>query len=226
MKRTKILLTLSSVLTFLILTSCSDLDIDGNENGESIKYNGVLYNSGYFYNADSDRVKLGKAQNGADVYSIGNTDPPNYILIVGSDNSGCFFAPGASVPTSGTITKALIDPGVRGNNSRVMSTNDELEILDELAHIDGELKQFTVDNYYTDGNSFYYVYNNSDVSCEENWGGYVAYTEGQWIFLSPDKGSIDERGEVNSVKVSAVVISDKDLIARMCKTDLTKYIEY
>lgn len=215
------------ILCAAALCSCTGkVIVTGTENSECVVYNGVTYVGSVFYNADSDRKKLGKAETGATVYAVGNSSPPSFLLLEGYDNSGCYIASRASVPTSGKVTKALVDPGVRRDNSKYLSEEAELEVLEELSQIDGELRQFTVDNYYTDGNSFYYVYNNSGVSCEENWGGYVAYTEGKWIFVSPEKGSFDEWGDKNSVKVTAVTIEDNDLIKRMCKTDLTKYIEY
>lgn len=220
---------LSCSILFLVIgvfTSCSELNLIGNEHSvEGIEYNDIFYTGDNFYYADSDLKKLGKADNGATVYAIGASDSPEYILIVGRDNSSCFIASDSFVPVSGTVTKALVDPSIRGDNSKQLCTEEELDILEELSKVSGDPQQFTIDNYFTDGNAFYYVYNNSGVSCEENYGGYVAYTDGKWIFASPEIGEY-EWGEVNSVKVTGIVIEDEALIEKMCKTDLTKHIEY
>ncbi|MBQ8961790.1 MAG: hypothetical protein IJ071_11355 [Ruminococcus sp.] len=208
-----------------VLCSCGTV-IQGNENSYTVVYDGVTFYSQTFYCADSDRERLGKAESGADVLSVGGFDPPRYLLVEGSDNSGCFIADGESVPTSGQVTKALIDPGVRADNSKELSKKEELDMLEELSGLTGEPRTFTIDNYFTDGNSFYYVYDDSGVSCEENWGGYVAYAQGEWIYISPDPDRTYDWGEGNSVTVTAIAIKDQDLIQRMCSTDLTKYIEY
>ena len=211
---------------YCLLSSCGKAVISGNENSYSVEYNGVTYDSAVFYNADSDRKRIGKAENGAYVYSVGDFDPPKYLLVEGSDNSGCFIAQGETVPTSGTVTKALIDPGVRSDNSKWLSKKEDLDMLEEISSLTGELETFTIDNYFTDGNSFYYVYDDSKVSCEENWGGYIAYAQGNWIYISPESNCTYDWGEANSVTVTAIAIKDKDLIERMCSSDLTKYIEY
>lgn len=213
-------------LTLLMLcASCSNvIVVDGDENSSSIKYNGNVYESQYFYNADADRILLGWAENGADVYAIGSHNPPKYILIEGSDNSGCFILSGNKVPTSGTVTKVLIDSSVRGDNSKYLSTDYELEMLEKITHITGESEEFTIHNYFTDGNAFYYVYDNSDVSCNDNYGGYIAYTNGKWVFSAP--GNSKEWGNNNTVTITAVVIEDNELIDEMCRTSLAENIDF
>lgn len=223
-KKTALILT--ALMLALSFTACfGKVVVEGNEGSHTVSYNRKTYIADAFYCADADRHFLGKADSGADVYSIGSYEPPEYILIEGYDNSDCFIAEGSKVPTSGVVTKALIDPSIRGNNSKYLSTADELSMLEELSKTTGELQKFLVDNYYTDGNAFYYVYDNSDVSCSDNFGGYIAYTDGKWIFASPKTAEF-EWGENNAMTVTAVVIEDKKLIDKMCGTDLTKYIEY
>lgn len=222
----KPILFLTALIAALSLTACFDkVVVDGDENSLTVIYNGHTYTSDCFYCAGEDRHFLGKAKSGADVYSIGSFEPPKYILIEGYDNSDSFIAEVSEVPTSGVVTKAIIDPSIRGYNPKYLSTADELSMLEELSKTTGELQKFLVDNYYTDGNAFYYVYDNSDVSCSDNFGGYIAYTDGKWIFASPETAEF-EWGENNAMNVTAVVIEDKELIDKMCGTDLTKYIEY
>ena len=205
------------------LSSCTEqIELSGNENTELISYNGISYDGEYFYCADDDRKLIGHIENGARVYSIGRADPPQFILIVGRDNSGCFIAEGSFVPTTGTITKVLIDPGIRSNNSRYLSEDNELSVLSKITEITGEPQEFLIDNYYTDGNAFYYVYNDSDVSCKENYGGYIAYTNGKWIYSAP--GENIEWKENNTALVTGIVIENDELIKKACKTDLLKNI--
>lgn len=221
MKKTAVILFI--IMGCICLSSCSEqIELLGNENSESISYNGISYDREYFYCADDDRKLIGHIENGANVYSIGTADPPQFILVVGSDNSGCFIADGSFVPTTGTITKVLIDPGIRSSNSRYLSKDNELSVLAEITEVTGEPQEFLIDNYYTDGNAFYYVYNNSDVSCEENYGGYIAYTNGKWIYSAP--GETIEWKENNTVLVTGIVIENDELIKKIRKTDIVKYI--
>ncbi len=205
----------------ICLTSCSKLlNISGNENSDYVKCDGILYNGAGFYVVDDLRL-IGHIKDGADVYAVGNDKPPQFIIIHGSDNSGCFAAEGAYIPTSGRITKALIDPEIRGSNTRYLSTADELAMLEKITNLTGEPQEFLVDNYYTDGNAFYYVYNDSNVTCSDNYGGYIAYTDGKWIYSAP--GESIERKEHNAVLITGIVIEDEELINEMCGSVLTNY---
>ena len=210
------------VICCICLTSCSKLlNISGNENSDYIKYNGILYNGAGFYAVDDDLRLIGHIKDGANVYAVGNDKPPQFIIIHGSDNSGCFAAEGADIPTSGRITMALIDPVTRGTNSQYLSTSDELAMLAKITNLTGEPQEFLVDNYYTEGNEFYYVYNDSNVTCSDNYGGYVAYTDGKWIYSAP--GESIERKEHNTVLITGIVIEDEELINEMCGSVLTNY---
>lgn len=212
------------IICCICLTSCLRiLNITGNENSDYIKYNGILYNGAGFYAADDDLRLIGHIKNGADVYAVGNDKLPQFIIIHGSDNSGCFAAEGAYIPTSGRITKALIDPVTRGTNSQYLSTADELAMLEKITNLTGEPQEFLVDNYGTDGNAFYYVYNDSNLTCSENYGGYVAYTDGKWIYSAP--GESIERKEHNTVLITGIVIEDEELINEIRESSLGKYIE-
>lgn len=212
------------IICCICLTSCLRiLNITGNENSDFIKYNGILYNGVAFYAADDDLRLIGHIKNGADVYAVGNDKPPQFIIIHGSDNSGCFVADGAYIPTSGRITKALIDPVTRGTNSQYLSTDDELAMLEKITNLTGEPQEFLVDNCGTDGNAFYYIYNDSNVACLDNYGGYIAYTDGKWIYSAP--GESIERKEHNTVLITGIVIEDEELINEIRESSLGKYIE-
>lgn len=216
-----------TAIIMICFSSCTPvIDIKGNENSDVIYYNGEEYESETFYCADDDRRLIGrldKKAHRARVYSINTDNSDKYILLEGSDNSGCFIKNGCSVPTSGTVTKILIDPGVRGDNSKYLSSQNELKMIEQLKEITGKTQEFAIDNYFTDGNAFYYVYDNSNVSCKNNYGGYIAYTDGNWIFTDSDSDDFRWLGN-NRVIVNAVIIEDEELIKKMCETDLTKYI--
>ncbi|MBR6400769.1 MAG: hypothetical protein IKS17_06055 [Firmicutes bacterium] len=202
------------------------INLSGDESSWDIEYKGVKYRGEAFYCADDDRKFIGHIKNGAAVYTVGNAKDPRYILIQGDDNSGCFIADGTNVPTSGKVTKVLIDPGIREDNSRYLSTDEELDVISEIGGIKGKIEKFEIENYYTDGNSFYYVYDDSNVSSCDNYGGYVAYTNGKWIYSAPSERDKIEWVGNNRAVISGVVIDDEKLISRMCETALTKYIEY
>lgn len=205
----------------ICLTSCSKLlNISGNENSDYVKYDGILYKGAGFYVVDDLRL-IGHIKDGADVYAVGNDKPPQFIIICGSDNSGCFAAECAYIPTSGRITKALIEPATIGTDPQYLSTNDELAMLAKITNLTGEPQEFLVDNYYTEGNEFYYVYNDSNVTCSDNYGGYIAYTDGKWIYSAP--GESIERKEHNTVLITGIVIEDEELINEMCGSVLTNY---
>lgn len=213
-------------ICMLGLTSCGKLSgLVGNENAvEGITYNGVSYDAHAFYCAENDKHFLGYADDRARVYCIGNKNDPDYIIIDGSDNTTAYVKEGVTVPTSGTVTKILIDPYVRGNNKLVLAKKEDLDLIAQLTGISGEVQDFTVGNFYTDGNEFYYVYNGSGVSVRENYGGYIAFANGKWIYSAP--GNKIERKENNMAVVAAVVIEDSDLIDKICKTDLARYIAH
>ena len=100
-----------------------------------------------------------------------------------------------------------------------------MNIVAELAAIEGEVQEFTVENYYTEGNAFYYVYDGSNVSTYQNYGGYIAYVNGCWIYSAPGmKIQIDQRVS-NTAVVEAVIIKDPELLTGICKTDLVKWIK-
>ena len=212
-------------LCMFLFSSCTPvIDVNGNENSEVISYNGNEYRYEAFYFDDDELKLIGYIDNmfGAYVYSVGSDD---YIKIVGNDNSGFFIKNGSKVPVSGTVTKVLIDPSYRGSESKRLVSDDELAMINELVNLSGDTQTFYVDNYYTDGNSFYYVYNNSNVTCEDNYGGYIAFTDGTWIYAAPENKPV-RTGEVNAVTINAIIIDDEKLIEKICKTDLIKYIDY
>lgn len=212
-------------LCLFLFSSCTPvIDIVGNEYSESIFYNGDEYESERFYCTSDDRTFIGQIDDAryVRVYSVGSGE---YIELVGSDDSGFFIKKDSKVPTSGAVTKVLVDPSYRDDRTKYLDADDELAMIEELTKISGEPQTFYVDNYFTNGNTFYYVYNNSNVSCKDNYGGYIAFTYGKWIYAAPENEPV-WIDETNAVTIEAIVIDDKELIEKMCKTDLTKSMYY
>lgn len=91
--------------------------IPGENAVEGFRYNGIDYRNSYFMVADADRIHVGYAEETrGKVYFIGSRTSPDYIAIVGSDNTTHYAAEGCVPDTSGTVTKVLIDPGIRKTN--------------------------------------------------------------------------------------------------------------
>lgn len=215
-------------VTAIILYNIRSPIMEGipTERAEVFDYNGRHYESEGYFAADDDMIFKGRSEiDGSSVYFLEDTDTPNYILIVGSDNSRHYLADGVSIDTSGEITKILIDPGIRATNNRVLTSKEDIEKVRILTAISGEEKKYFIKNYFTQGNSFYYEYNNCPVSVSENLGGYVALTEGEWIYVSPEnyRKNRESKGN-NSVIVTGVKITDSELIRWLKKSDLAKYI--
>ena len=221
------ILSIMAILSLFCFISCSKLPelpgLTGNDNAWKITYNGVAYTGKDFFCADEDKQLLGRADNGARVYAIGNTDDPIYMVIEGNDNTGCYIKEGYSVPTSGTVTKVLVDPAVRSKNTCVLAAQEELDMVSELTGYRGETQEFSIDNVYIQGNRFYYVYDGSNVATTENYGGYIAYINGTWIYAAP--GNKLEQKENNAAIVEAVILDDAALINKICQTNLVAFIE-
>ena len=204
-------------------------DIYG-ENAEFFRYNGKDYYSSYFMVADADRIHVGYAkETRGKVYFIGSRTSPDYIVIVGSDNTTNYAAEGCVPDYEGTVTKVLIDPGVRAINNRVITWKTDIERVMEITRLTGEESEYTIENIYTQGENFYFAYNDCVVTDANNLGGYVAFIDGDWIYASPENYramlKTVNRQEGNMGTVYAVKISDEKLIAWLEKSILVSYIE-
>lgn len=192
---------------------------------EGFSYQGRNYSAAAYCVADEDAVCIGRTVDSGDpIYAIGDVNAPDAIFIVGSDNTYQYMADDFKVASSGTITKVLIDPGVRSRNDRVLSAPYDIEMIKRLTAFSGEEVEVTIENYYTQGNTFYFVYHPSLVSNRNNLGGYVAFVDGNWIYVNPEQYQKMENMENNQVKMCGVWIKDSTLIQWMENSDLTKYI--
>ena len=205
--------------------------IPGEHAAEGFRYNGKYYGSSYFMVADEDRIHVGYAkETRGKVYFIGSRISPDYIVIVGSDNTSNYAADGCVPESSGTVTKVLVDPGIRAKNNKVIIKKSDIETLLAITRTVGEERDYAINNIYTQGNDFYFAYNDCVVAKgPDNLGGYIALVDGEWIYASPENykamlDNVDYR-EGNMGTVRAIRISDEKMIDWLEKSIVTRYIE-
>lgn len=204
--------------------------IPGENAVDGFRYNGIDYRNSYFMVADADRIHVGYAEETrGKVYFIGSRTSPDYIAIVGSDNTTHYAAEGCVPDTSGTVTKVLIDPGIRKTNKLVITRKSDMDQLLAITNLQGEEKEYTIENIYTQGNDFYFACNDCVVVDSNNLGGYIALTGGEWIYASPEnyKAMLNDMNQRESNKgtVRGVRITDEKLIEWLGKSILTSFIE-
>lgn len=214
-----------------IITMPKILDgIPGENAVEGFRYNGINYRNSYFMVADADRIHVGYAkETKGKVYFIGSRTSPDYIAIVGSDNTTHYAADGCVPDTSGTVTKVLVDPGIRAANNRAITRKQDIDKLLGITSLQGEEKEYTIENIYTQGNTFYFAYNDCVVVAADNLGGYIALVDGDWIYTSPENyramlNTMNQR-ESNAGTVKGVRIEDEKMIEWLEKSVVTSFIE-
>ena len=205
-------------------------DIPGENAVGGFRYNGINYRNSRFMVADADRVHVGYAkETKGKVYFIGSRTSPDYIAIVGSDNTTHYAAEGCVPDTSGTVTKVLIDPGIRKTNKLVITRKSDIDKLLAITNLQGEEKEYTIENIHTQGNDFYFAYNDCLVVDSSNLGGYIALVDGEWIYATPENYRaiqyIGERRYNNTASVRGVRITDEKTIEWLEKSIVTSFIE-
>lgn len=228
--RIAVIAAISVLAVWKIITMPKIMDDIHGENAEFMRYNGKNYESSYFMVADADRIHVGYAkETWGKVYFIGSRTSPDYIAIVGSDNTTHYAAEGCVPDSSGTVTKVLIDPGIRETNNRVITGTSAIEMVLKITNIIGEEADYFIDNIYTQGNNFYFAYNGCVVVASGNLGGYIALVGGEWIYASPENYramlNTMNRQVGNMGTVRAIKITNEKLIAWLEKSILTSYIE-
>jgi len=206
-------------------------EIPGEHAAEGFRYNGKYYGSSYFMVADEDRIHVGYAkETRGKVYFIGSRTSPDYIVIVGSDNTSNYAADGCVPESSGTVTKVLVDPGIRAKNNKVITKKSDIEALLAITRTVGEESDYAINNIYTQGNDFYFAYNDCVVvQSPDNLGGYIALVDGEWIYASPENyramlGTMNQR-ESNKGTVRGLKITDEKMIDWLEKSIVTSYID-
>lgn len=228
--RIAVIVAIAVLVVWKLVTMPKIMDDIYGETAEFMRYNGKDYKSSYFMVADADRIHVGYAKETlGKVYFIGSRTSPDFIAIVGSDNTTHYAAEGCVPDYSGTVTKVLIDPGIRDTNNRVITWKSDIERVLEITSFTGEESEYSIDNIYTQGNSFFFAYNDCVVTDANNLGGYVALVDGEWIYASPENyrtmlNTVDHR-EGNMGVVRAIKITDEKLIDWLEKSILTSFIE-
>lgn len=195
--------------------------IDINEH--AVEATGFYFNDNYyrqepFFGYYKKRFKIAEADNGAPIYAYGDKENPYFLEICGSDNSLCFI--GKSVPNSGNITGILVNPSVRGINIDYITSNNDIEIFTNLSNIKG--KEQTFKTYTrTKTKSYYFVYNNSHVTNEDNLGGTIIFADDKVLYVDLDNLEKYRYNENGSLNITGIVIED-NYIAEKLKQLLLK----
>lgn len=181
---------------------------------EGMHYNDVDAVSDDFYTDYNETEYIGRTDDKEyNVYITGEKISPDLFIFIGSDNTYCFRNSEYEIPTSGKITKVFIDPEVRGDNRNIITDSNDINMINSLLSVKGKEKVFHIDNYYTNGYCFYFAYDNCPATIKENLGGYIAYTDDKWIFVSPENlhNKITNLSN-NSVDLQGIEITDKDIL--------------
>ena len=193
---------------------------------EGFIYNGIHFQRCYFYSADSDLIKLGRTNDGSDiVYSVERRESPNLISIVGSDNTYTYRSELYNIPNEGQVTRVFVDPQYRGRNDNILISQDDISMVCRITKTHGDLAQYHINNYYTDGNSIYFAYENCPVTVKENLAGYIAKSDGKWIFVSPEELNKSVHDNANPADLLGTEITDADILNWFNNSSLVKYIE-
>jgi len=228
------IVVIAAVVTFVVwkLATIPSVisEIPGEHAVEGFRYNGKYYGSSYFMVADADRIHVGYAkETRGKVYFIGNRTSPDYIAIVGSDNTTHYAAEGCVPDTSGTVTKVLVDPGIRKTNNLVLTRKPDIDQLLAITNLQGEEKAYTIENIHTQGNTFYFAYNDCPVVDSGNLGGYIVLVDGEWIYVVPENYRamqyIGERRYNNTASVNGVRITNEKTIEWLERSIVTSFIE-
>lgn len=226
-----ITITLCIILSFIILYNLKHPIVYGikDKYSKSFNYNNIHYSSSVYFVAEDDLKYMGTTEEKiSDVYFIGNSESPDYIFVSGDDNFTCYKADYASIETSGNITKVLIDPTYGSILNPSLSSKEEIDMIYNLVNIQGEEKEYFIENYYTQGNSFYYAYNNCPVASNNSFGGYIASIGNEWIYVNPENfknSNYSDNQNEHSLTVKGIAIKDKSLLDKILKSKLIESVE-
>lgn len=223
---TFLLLIIFTIILLFIIYKINNPIIYGidDEDSLSFDYKGKEYCKSVYFVAEENLIYMGLSEIGhSDVYFIGNNESPDYIFISGDDDYGYFKANDCTIDVSGNITKILVDPacGVISNHS--LSSKEEIDMIHDLTNIQGEEKEYFIENYYTQGNPFYYEYNNCPVASNNSLGGYVALVGDELVYISPKNlENAYHSSSNNSITAKGVAIKDKTLLDKILNSKLVK----
>lgn len=188
---------------------------------QAFEYDGRRYLDEAFYRRWDKREQIGKSEDGDPVYIFdGSTD---FLEVVGSDNSATYIAEGCSIPNSGQVTGILVDPGLRGGRNIYLDSEKDLALLEELAALKEVPESYTID--VNQGNPLFILYNNCNMSCSENFSGFLTALEGRWLYV-PSQFHEDLLGleDFSAAEVHGILITDPGLNERLTASRFTEGI--
>jgi len=199
---------------------------------EGAEYDGYLLDRDYFFITDLNEFEyIGRESNHEynHIYVAKENNVPVLLMAVERDNTYYYIHPNYKIPTSGEITKVYVEPISQVQSEKTLHSSKDIKMIKRLISLDGDEKLYNIDNFSTCGNRFYLTYNNCPVSIQDNIGGYIAYTEGKYIFANPnniENMTDDENGaSCHAVTISGIEITDKELLKWLPDSILTDYIE-
>lgn len=219
------------LFVMIFTTGCGDKVVDGipcEHNVEGFYYNDKNYfcESGLFI-ADVDKKYMGKSEECySSVYFVGDENNPDIVIVAGSDNTRAYKEENYNINTDGKITKVLIDPNYRDPNPTILYKDEDIDMVNKLISITGETEKYEMNNYYTQGNDFYFEYDDCLVATRETKGGYIAKINNKWIFVNVENLNKITRQDINEISFSieGVEIHDADIISWIEKSDISKGI--
>ena len=188
---------------------------------EAFEYDGRRYLFEPFYRRRDKREQIGKTEDGDPVYIFdGSTD---FLEVQGSDNSATFIAEGCSIPVSGQVTGILVDPGLRGGRNIYLDAEKDLALLEELTALVGEPEPRTID--VNRGNDLFILYDDCNMSCPENFSGFLTAVEGGWLYVpSQFHEDLLWLEDFSAAKVHGILITDPGLNKRLTASSFTEGI--
>ncbi|MBD5159487.1 MAG: hypothetical protein HDT23_04510 [Ruminococcus sp.] len=220
------------ICSFIMMFGCGCFAkvVDGippENNVEGFKYKGRRYTYTGLYIADMDRKYMGVEGNlHSDVYFVGNEDNPDIVIVEGVDNTSIYKADDYDIKTDGTITKVLIDPVFRGDNDIVLYKDKDIDMINKLISVDGTVKTYGADNFYTEGNVLYFQYDGCPASDPQIECGYIAKVNNKWVYVNPEnQESMKTTRDNNSTEFYGVEIEDPELIIWIEESDISKWIK-
>ncbi len=198
---------------------------------ESIaKFDSYVLNREYFITDFSEFEYIGRESDKKDndLYVIKENDIPVLLISYANydDNTRYYINPTYTIPVSGKITKIYIDPCGGSQNQKTIYSPEDIDFVERITKLDDTEKLYNIDNFYTCGNEFYLAFNNCPASTNKNIGGYIAYTDGKYIYFSPkNRSNMLINHENNSCEGYGIEITDKELLKWLPDSILTDYIE-
>ena len=189
------------------------IDINAQCVEGSFYYKNKYYVPSYcFYGCENAKKRIATDNQGYPIYVYGDKNNPIFIEVSGFGNSLQFIEYGKEVPTSGEITGIYIQRYI--GNKNIIKSEDEIKTLKNLTFMKEKEEFFTIEPYETHC-KFYYLYNNSAVTCYENLGGLIVVRDDKVIYINEENWHEAETIDANYYKVKGIKIKDKEIAKKL-----------